>query len=59
MSFELLRKLRKNLYGITFWNISFRYIRPENYPVGDSKDYPLLAGQNVQPNKAFESSEFN
>ena len=53
MSFELFRKYRKSLSGVTFWNISDRYTWLDNFPVRNRKDYPLLFDQNGQPKKAF------
>jgi endo-1,4-beta-xylanase len=53
MSFDLFRKYRKSLSGVTFWNISDRYTWLDNFPVRNRKDYPLLFDQKGQPKKAF------
>ncbi len=53
MSFELFRKYRKNLSGVTFWNISDRYSWLDNFPVKNREDYPLLFDQKGQPKKAY------
>lgn len=53
MCFELFRKYRKNISGITFWNISDRSSWLDNFPVRNRKDYPLLFDKNLQPKKAF------
>jgi len=53
MSFELFRKYRKNITGITFWNISERYSWLDNFPVRGRKDYPLLFDKELKPKKAF------
>jgi endo-1,4-beta-xylanase len=53
MSFELFRKYKKNISGVTFWNISERYSWLDNFPVKGRKDYPLLFDKNLQPKKAY------
>ena len=53
MSFELFRKYKKNITGVTFWNISERYSWLDNFPVQGRKDYPLLFDKNLQPKKAY------
>ncbi|OLY93494.1 endo-1,4-beta-xylanase [Cnuella takakiae] len=53
MSFELFRKYRKQLTGVTFWNISDRTSWLDNFPVRNRKDYPLLFDKNLQPKKAY------
>lgn len=53
MSFELFRKYRKHITGITFWNISDRTSWLDNFPVRNRKDYPLLFDKNLQPKKVF------
>ena len=52
-SFELFRKYRKNLSGVTFWNISDRYSWLDNFPVKNRKDYPLLFDTNGHRKKAY------
>lgn len=53
MCFELFRKYRRHLSGVTFWNISDRHSWLDNFPVRGRKDYPLLFDRNLQPKKAF------
>jgi len=43
MCFELFRKYKKNISGVTFWNISDRSSWLDNFPVRGRKDYPLSA----------------
>lgn len=51
--FKIFREYRKNITGITFWNLSDRYTWLDNYPVPGRKNYPLLFDTNLQPKKAF------
>lgn len=51
--FELFRKYRKNISGITFWNISDRSSWLDNFPVQGRKDYPLLFDKNLHPKPVF------
>ena len=53
MSFELFRKYKKAVTGVTFWNISDKNTWLDNFPVRNRKDYPLLFDKNLQPKKAF------
>lgn len=53
MSFDLFRKYRKSLSGVTFWNISDRSSWLDNFPVRNRKDYPLLFDRNLQPKKVY------
>lgn len=53
MWFEKFKKYRKNITGITFWNISDRHSWLDNFPVRGRKDYPLLFDASLQPKKAF------
>lgn len=52
-SFELFRKYKKAISGITFWNVSDRSTWLDNFPVRGRKDYPLLFDVNLKPKKAF------
>ncbi len=52
-SFELFRKYKKHISGITFWNISDRSTWLDNFPVPRRKDFPLLFDRNYQPKKAY------
>jgi len=54
MLFEVFRKHKDKITGITFWNLSDKSSWLDNFPVRGRKDYPLLFDQNYQPKKAFE-----
>ena len=51
--FSVFKKYRKQISGITFWNISDRSSWLDNFPVRGRKDYPLLFDKNLQPKKAY------
>ena len=53
MLFEVFRKYKNNISGITFWNLSDNYSWLDNFPIRGRKDFPLLFDQNNQPKKAF------
>ncbi len=53
MCFELFRKHRSAISGITFWNISDRHSWLDNFPVKGRKDYPLLFDKELKPKKSF------
>ena len=53
MLFDVFRKHRDKLSGVTFWNLSDKSSWLDNFPVKGRKDYPLLFDQNFQPKKAF------
>ena len=53
MLFEVLRKHRKSITGVTFWNLSDKSTWLDNFPVRGRKDYPLLFDEKYQPKKAF------
>jgi endo-1,4-beta-xylanase len=55
MLFEVFRKHRNTVTGVTFWNLTDRYSWLDNFPVPGRKDYPLLFDQNGVPKKAYES----
>jgi endo-1,4-beta-xylanase len=55
MLFEIFRKHRDKITGITFWNLSDKYSWLDNFPVRGRKDYPLLFDQNNKPKKAFDA----
>lgn len=50
MIFEVLRKYRKNITGVTFWNLSDRYTWLD---ARGRKNYPLLFDTELKPKKAF------
>jgi endo-1,4-beta-xylanase len=54
MLFDVFRKYKGIITGITFWNVSDKSSWLDNFPVPGRKDYPLLFDQNYQPKKAFE-----
>jgi len=51
--FELFRKYKDVISGVTFWNISDRSSWLDNFPVRGRKDYPLLFDKDLKPKKAF------
>jgi endo-1,4-beta-xylanase len=53
--FEVFKKYRKVISGVTFWNISDKHSWLDNFPVRGRKDYPLLFDQNLKPKKVFFS----
>nr|WP_228450959.1 endo-1,4-beta-xylanase [Chryseolinea soli] len=53
MCFELFRKYKQFLSGVTFWNISDRGSWLDNFPVRGRKDYPLLFDQNLKRKNAY------
>lgn len=53
MCFELFRKYKDSITGVTFWNISDRYSWLDNFPVRNRKDYPLLFNKELKPKKAY------
>lgn len=53
--FELFRKYKQHITGITFWNISDRNSWLDNFPVRNRKDYPLLFDKDLKPKKAYHA----
>jgi endo-1,4-beta-xylanase len=53
MCFELFRKHKDAISGVTFWNISDRHTWLDNFPVRGRKDYPLLFDKDLKPKKAY------
>lgn len=53
MCFDLFRKYKNALSGVTFWNISDRHSWLDNFPVRARKDYPLLFDKDLKPKKAY------
>lgn len=51
--FEVFRKYRNMISGITFWNVSDRRSWLDDFPVRGRKDHPLLFDRNFQPKKAY------
>ncbi|PWV56887.1 endo-1,4-beta-xylanase [Chitinophaga sp. S165] len=52
--FEIFRKYKASLTGVTFWNVSDRHSWLDDFPVRGRKDYPLLFDRDFQPKKAFK-----
>ena len=53
MCFELFRKYRNIISGVTFWNVSDRHSWLDNFPVRGRKDHPLLFDKDLKPKKVF------
>lgn len=53
MCFQLFRKYKNVISGVTFWNISDKYSWLDNFPVKNRKDYPLLFDKDLKPKKAY------
>jgi endo-1,4-beta-xylanase len=49
-AFEVFRKYRKEITGVTFWNVTDRYSWLDNR---GRKNFPLLFDQQHQPKKAY------
>ena len=54
-AFEVFRKYKQHISGITFWNISDRHSWLDNYPVRGRKNYPLLFDTTLRPKKAYDA----
>jgi len=53
MLFEVFRKHKNHLTGVTFWNLSDKSTWLDTFPFPGRKDYPLLFDQNLEPKKAY------
>ena len=53
MIFDLFRKYKTSITGVTFWNVSDKKSWLDNFPVKNRKDHPLLFDENLKPKKAF------
>ncbi len=51
--FKILKTYKKNISGVTFWNISDRYSWLDNFPVRGRKNYPLLFDEKLQPKPVY------
>lgn len=59
MCFELFRKYRKHITGVTFWNVSDKKSWLDNFPVKGRKDHPLLFNEMLKRKRAYyEVSSF-
>ena len=54
MVFEVFRKHKGVITGVTFWNLSDRSSWLDNFPVKGRKNFPLLFDQNLAPKKAYQ-----
>jgi len=55
MLFEVFRKHKDKISGVTFWNLSDKASWLDDFPVQGRKDFPLLFDQNNQPKQAFKA----
>jgi len=53
MCFEVFRKYKNVISGVTFWNVSDRHSWLDNFPVRGRKDHPLLFDKDLKPKKVF------
>lgn len=53
MAFRIFRQYKKEILGVTFWNVSDRDTWLDNFPVRGRKNYPLLFDQNFKPKKVY------
>ena len=53
MLFDVFRKHKGTVTGVTFWNVSDKSTWLDNFPVPGRKDYPLLFDQSYQPKPAY------
>lgn len=51
--FRTFRENKKNLTGITFWNVSDKSTWLDTFPVAGRKNFPLLFDQELKPKKAY------
>jgi endo-1,4-beta-xylanase len=59
MCFELFRKYKKHITGVTFWNVSDKKSWLDNFPVKNRKDHPLLFDTQLKRKRAYyEVSSF-
>lgn len=52
-AFELFRKYKEHITGVTFWNISDRTSWLDDFPVRNRKDHPLLFDASLQRKSAY------
>lgn len=53
MFFQVFRKHKDIITGVTFWNLSDRYSWLDNFPVRGRKNYPLLFDEQLRPKEAY------
>lgn len=51
--FEIFRKYKSVITGVTFWNVADNRSWLDNFPVKGRKDYPLLFDENFKPKPAY------
>lgn len=51
--FEIFRRYKDKLTGVTFWNVSDRSTWLNNFPVVGRRNYPLLFDRENKPKKAY------
>ncbi|MFY0628057.1 MAG: endo-1,4-beta-xylanase [Reichenbachiella sp.] len=51
--FQVFRKNKDKISGVTFWNVSDKYSWLDNFPVKGRKNYPLLFDEKFQPKEAY------
>jgi endo-1,4-beta-xylanase len=55
MIFEVLRKHKKQITGVTFWNLTDKNTWLDRFPAAGRKDFPLLFDTNLNPKKAYHA----
>jgi endo-1,4-beta-xylanase len=53
MIFDIFRKHKDKITGVTFWNLSDKSTWLDRFPVEGRKDYPLLFDVENKPKKAY------
>ncbi|GAA4321692.1 endo-1,4-beta-xylanase [Mucilaginibacter gynuensis] len=53
MVFRVFRRYKKEITGVTFWNISDKYSWLDNFPVRGRKNYPLLFDKDLKPKPVY------
>ena len=51
--FGVFREKKKDITGVTFWNVSDRRSWLDNFPVRGRKNYPLLFDAELKPKQAY------
>ena len=53
LCFELFRKYKANISGVSFWNLSDRHSWLDDFKGIKRKNYPLLFDRNLKPKKVY------
>ncbi len=53
MIFEVFRKNKGKVTGVTLWGLADNYTWLDNFPVPRRKDHPLLFDEKMEPKEAF------